>query len=70
MVDPVVDGFLGLALEVGKLLIECALDVVAIVAESIGSDSSHDTERLARLRRWNERVQRSLKAPSTTPSQA
>jgi len=60
MEDLVVDGFLALAMEVGKLVFECTRDVVAIVTESTGSLARDDKERLEGLRSWNKRVQRSL----------
>jgi hypothetical protein len=64
MGDFVVDGFFCFALAIGKLLIELVCDLRDVVRECSWPDAHADEERLARLRRWDERVQRSLQMPT------
>jgi hypothetical protein len=47
-----------------QLQYEVGHDLVGIVLESRGPTAPGNEERLARLRRWNERVERSLPSPA------
>lgn len=61
--DLIVCGFFQLALAVGDLLLEFVRDLRDVIRECSWPNAHAARARVARLRRWNERVQRSLGGP-------
>jgi len=64
MEDLVVDGFLWLGMEAGEFLVELVSDLWDVARECPWPDARAGKERLVRLRRWHEQVERSLERPA------